>query len=162
MRFIKRIVWYRLMLGLPILVPTLWWIAAHVFFPNYVWGGRAPSRSVSDLILGSVGAIFTYLYTAAALGGIQYAFFAAGVLWWARRKTAAEFTRPIWKWPLLFVPICGVGTVVLELVFDTNGHPVSIGADLFLGLFAIPFGYFYVGLAMGLTCLLAKAGAFTE
>lgn len=127
--------WYSYSLLLPLLVPLLIMFAAKLT-GTFMNGQRA---------LGWLSLIATLELVC---GGFQYTLFLFFVKGWGGEKTATQLWRASWALPLWFWPWC---TVWLLLVTVFIGR---IKNSLMIGLFAIPFGYFYVILTHLITAAL--------
>lgn len=144
---ISRKGWCYCALLLPLFLPALWWVVLQ-FFPLLARAG---------LFFNIINAVFFYLTFAALYGGVQYLAFVAGLIWWSRNKTTDEFLRSIWVWPILFVPICGLGWVLVKIFSGDFNFEMLLGS-IALGIVAIPFGYFYICLAIAITRLFQRTG----
>jgi hypothetical protein len=138
----RRKFWYLIALSFPFLIP--------LFLVH-------PSVEISPGILGIVEIL---LVLQLVYGGIQYLIFTGGILWWSRNKTATDLEHIAWMLPILFVPLCELGFLVLYLL---GKRPIAIddsnSAMIYwlFGLISPLYGYFYIGLIQLLTEVLKAA-----
>ncbi len=130
--------WYHCSLLIPLVVPLLVMLAAKL----------TGTFLKSNSLLGwfSLAALLQLV-----LGGFQYVLFVFFVMGWGREKTMKQIERASWVMPLWFWPWC---TLWLLLLTTFMGR---VHFFIMIGLFAIPYGYFYVLLAHTLTWLLKKS-----
>ncbi len=91
--------------------------------------------------------IFSQAVTLMALSGVvwpAYIPFAAGLLWWLRKKHVASYRRAAWAAPLLFIPV--VLLYLLSVRLWLRSTEPLVGNLLFYGVMVLAFGYGYVAL----------------
>ena len=100
------------------------------------------------------------VFMVALVFGVQYVMFAIWASCRHRNSTAEELAKFGRKAPLLFVPFCMIWFVAYIFYEQHYMQHLYQGHDipniLSLSFFAIPIGYFYVGLAHILTFILKK------
>ncbi|MBI3631176.1 MAG: hypothetical protein HY221_02465 [Candidatus Sungbacteria bacterium] len=126
--------WYFYSLSLPFAVPLLLIALSKLprSFPHL--GGRIDAWAFVGMLQ-------------LVAGIVPYLIFVALVLYWARNKSASQIAAASWAMPLWFWAICTAAFFIT---------PLSRHHYLLLGLFALPFGYFYVATAHTLTWLFIK------
>jgi hypothetical protein len=143
----KRKSWYNISLFLPMILPF-------IAMPLFQDGGK---------ISGAFEIFSAIFLLGVIIGGLPYLLFVIGVWWWSRHKTADDMKRLSYIVPVLFYPFCALGITLISLTgvpMDSGFQKVATSASgaLFAGLlmagFAIPIGYFYVGLVHVLTKIL--------
>lgn len=137
--------WYLVMLFMPLIFPALAFIAAGI------WGYEA--------VMVGIGILLRFLIICSMIGGIPYFFFALGVLWWSRKKTAQEIKKASWWLPWIFTPLCGVFFAIAFNLEHPNGDAVE-GA-LLMAIFCVPVGFIYVFFVHMLTGIAKKIKIIT-
>lgn len=143
----KRKIWYLISLTFPLLLPAFL-LLCH----------EPVSRSFDTANFNLT--LYDYFIFSAFFGGVPYFLFIIGIVVWLRHKTANEIKLASWILPVLFTPVLWFGLFLMEVLdpLHKNIDIVSFNwiPDLLIGLFALPFGYFYVLLVNGLTYLFQK------
>lgn len=144
---------YRLALGLPLVVPLLLWGAMYVF----------PMSDADATIL------LTFLYSL-MIGGLPYLVFAVGFGWWMRDKSPTAIRRATMWAPVFFMPVLmGVVAVVAIVGALRKGTAVDSEFVQYAGMFTLVLllgvlvvGYFYVGIVEGARWLADRLGLLTD
>jgi hypothetical protein len=135
--------WYFCSLLLPFILPLL------IIGAAKLTGTFAKAHSLLGWV--STAALFGLMF-----GGLQYLLFTFFVRHFGRNRTPAQLRLASWALPLWFWPWCTLWLLPLAIYMGRVKFFVMIG------LFAIPYGYFYVVLAHLITWPLAKAGVITD
>ncbi len=136
----QRRTWYLVMLFLPLLFPVATFLLAWI--------------SGYEALILAIGMVLRFLIICSLIGGIPYFFFALGVLWWWRKKTADQIKKASWWLPWIFTPLCSLFFLVVFMVEKPEGSAVL--AALTLAAFCVPVGFIYV-FAVHLLTKLAMA-----
>lgn len=144
--------WYQLCLFLPLVLPLLFgvtcWVLTGHFFGAITPPRPEPLMAFSTLPLMLLSTITLWLMMGFIFGGIQYLIFVLLLLWFSRDKDVVFIGRLSFFMPLLFIPFCALGLFLAE----------PRGSAFSLAFFAIPYGYFYVGVVHALTWLMLRFG----
>jgi hypothetical protein len=135
---------------MPFLFPVLLWLLFGLL-RLFAKGVPLPHSSFCDLL-------FVYFVSSMLVGGLPYCLFVVGVVLWSRGRTADELRRATWLLPLIFVPVCGISLYCLNLLHGAMVSFANFYNSARIGLYAIPFGYFYICLVTVLTYVLQKTG----
>jgi len=146
--------WYYVSLLLPILVPELFNGLTTVLFSK--------SAQQEKWFFGLWGIINDALYFSLYLGGSQYFVFMLGVMLWGRNKSSAQFDRVALFLPLLFAPVCGLGAFLMHLGYGRQNVAENAAGSIVLALFALGYGYAYVGIMNQLTTVFKNANLFKD
>jgi hypothetical protein len=81
------------------------------------------------------------------IGGIPYVLVAGGILWWSRRRSAAQLRRALWLAPILMIPALLLPIAVYSVVSRGGGSADRFSESMvFMGAMVLLFGYVYVAL----------------
>lgn len=108
---------------------------------------------VSDRMLGIL--LFTFFY-----GGLPYAVFLLGALYWSRDKSAEQFRRWLLLAPVWYVgTFSGISILVAALVGDDfkGDLPTIAKALALMGAAALAYGYLWVLVISGAWKVLSRA-----
>jgi hypothetical protein len=95
-------------------------------------------------------------------GGVPYLLLTAGLLWWSRDKSAAEFRRVAYWSPLFLVPIFTICLVVYLLVEGSLELGWTAAWTFgFFALYILIIGYVYVLAVDYAATILRRRGVLT-
>ena len=130
----REIFYLRLCATFPVVIPVIAFQAIHFGFNPL-----------------DVNVIFAF---SLVFGGVPYAIFALGMLYWLRDSPSRTYWKAAAVAPILFIVVFAVTAIAFRVIVDLveNGIILLRPADflvlvLFFPLYILPIGYFYVGLA---------------
>ncbi len=164
--------WFYVMLLLPIAVPLLLCLCAHLYYhlspnPGFTFGFdgdwafyNSPSFSTRHGSVGFFNRIFDYIILPTHMFSLsifsvflvlsmnyaflQYMVFCGFLIYWARNKPMKLVLKQTWKFPFWFLLIFWLGLPIIEPV---SQHWKTVWFGAMATLPVLFFAYLYVGLA---------------